>query len=98
VEMLGKARELLPQRARIHYNYGLTLQHLNRRAEAETALLAAHQLEPKDAEVLHALAIFYIQAQHWDSAATYAEQLARLYPNAPEPRQMLNWIRQHQGR
>jgi predicted CXXCH cytochrome family protein len=98
VEMLGKARELLPQRARIHYNYGLTLQHLNRRAEAEAALLAAHQLEPKDAKVLHALAIFYIQTQHWGSAATYAEQLVRLYPNAPEPRQMLDWIRQHQGR
>jgi tetratricopeptide (TPR) repeat protein len=97
-EALGKAAQLLPNRARVHYNYGLTLQHLERRPEAETALLKAHDIAPQDGRVLQALAILYIQAQRWDRAATYAEQLARLFPNAPGPQQMLLQIRQQQRR
>ena len=97
-DALSHAAGLLPARARVHYNYGLTLQHLGRRPEAETALLKAHQLDPNDASVLHALTIFYIQGKQWDDAAAYAEQLVRAYPNASEPRQMLHHIRQQQGR
>jgi Flp pilus assembly protein TadD len=95
-ETLHRASTLLPGRVRVHYNYGLTLQHLGRREEAEVALRTAHQIEPNDANVLQALAIFYVQARRWDQAATYAEQLVHLYPNAPGPRQMLYQIRQHQ--
>ena len=78
--------------------YGLTLQHLGRRPEAEAALLKAHQLEPRDARLLQALAIFYVQAQQWGQAATYAEQLVRLYPNAPGPQRLLRQIRAQQRR
>ncbi len=97
-EALRQASALLPKRVRVHYNYGLTLQHLGRRAEAESALRTAHQIEPNDAGVLQALAIFYVQVRRWDRAATYAEQLVRLYPNAPGPRRMLQQIRQQQSR
>ncbi len=96
-EALHQASEHLPKRARVHYNYGLTLQHLGRRPEAETALRAAHQIDPNDASVLQALAIFYVQGRRWDQAATFAEQLVRLYPNAPGPQRMLQQIRQQQG-
>ncbi len=94
VDTLRKAAALLPKRARVQYNYGLTLQHLGRRSEAEAALLKSHHLEPRDARVLQALAIFYIQERLWDRAATYAEQLVRLYPNAPGPQRMLRQIRE----
>jgi tetratricopeptide (TPR) repeat protein len=93
-EILRQASTRLPRRVRVHYNYGLTLQHLGRREAAETALRTAHQIEPTDADVLQALTIFYVQARRWKQAATYAEQLVRLYPNAPGPRQMLDDIRQ----
>jgi tetratricopeptide (TPR) repeat protein len=93
---LHRASTLLPKRVRVHYNYGLTLQHLGRREEAETALRNAHQIEPNDADVLQALTIFYVQGQHWEQAATYAEQLVRLHPNAPGPRQLLHEIRLQQ--
>jgi tetratricopeptide (TPR) repeat protein len=91
---LGRAAALLPDRGRVHYNYGLTLQHLGRRPEAETALLKAYQLDPREASVLQALSIFYVQGEQWDDAAAYAEQLVRVYPNAPEPRQLLQHILQ----
>jgi len=97
-DALGHAVELLPTRGRVYYNYGLTLQHLGRRPEAEMALLKAHQIDSKDGTVLHALTIFYVQGKQWDDAALYAEQLVRVYPNAPEPRQMLHHIRQQQRR
>ena len=96
-KVLGKAAQFLPNRARVHYNYGLTLQHLERRPEAETALLKAHDIAPQDGRVLQALAILYIQAQRWDRAATYAEQLVRRFPHAPGPKQMLLQIQQQRG-
>ncbi len=97
-EALGHAAQLLPARGRVQYNYGLTLQHLGRRSEAEMALLKAHQLDPKEASIMQALAIFYIQGEKWDDALTYAERLVRVDPSAPQPRQMLHQIRQHQRR
>ncbi|MCZ6873009.1 MAG: tetratricopeptide repeat protein, partial [bacterium] len=98
VDAVRQATEVLPERARVQYNYGLTLQHLGRRSEAEAALLKAYQLEPEDARVLQALAVFYIQAQQWGPAATYAEQLVRLYPNTPGPQRLLRQIRAQQRR
>ncbi len=97
-EALHQASARLPKRIRVHYNYGLTLQHLGRRSEAESAFRIAHQIEPNDVSVLQALAIFYVQAQRWDEAATYTERLVRLYPNEPGPQRMLQQIRQQQGR
>ncbi len=89
---LEKAAELMPNRARVHYNHGLALQTLGRRSSAETALLKAHRLSENDPSVLHALAIFYIQGRQWKRATIYAERLIRLYPNEPGPRRMLEQI------
>ncbi len=89
---LAKAAQLLPDRARVHYNYGLALQQLGRREQAEAALLAAQRLDGADPNILQALAAFYSQSRQWDRAYSYAERLARLYPNAPGPRQMLQQL------
>ncbi len=94
---LGKAAELMPKNARAQYNHGLALQHHCRRSGAETALLKAHRLSRSDPSILQALAVFYFQGRQWDQAATYAEQLARLYPKERGPRQMLDQINKARG-
>ncbi len=78
---LGKAAELMPKRARVHYNHGLALQHLGRRVAAEGALLNAHQLSKSDLDILRAIVIFYTQDRRWDRAAIYAREMVRLHPN-----------------
>ena len=95
VAVLGSAAKLLPRRSRVHYNYALALQQLGRRPAAEAALLRAHELEPRDPDVVNALAVFYIQERRWQEALPYAQKLVELLPNAPGPRQMLQEI---QGR
>ncbi len=84
----------MPKRPRVHYNHGLTLQHLGRQSGAEIALLKAHRLSGSDPTILQALAIFYIQGRQWDRATTYAERLTLLYPNEPGSRRLLNQIRE----
>ena len=91
---LGRAAKLMPKRPRVHYNHGLTLQHLGRRSGAEIALLKAHRLTGSDASILQALSIFYMQGRQWDRATTYAERLTLLYPNEPGSRRLLNQIRE----
>ena len=53
---LARAAALLPDRSRVRYNLGLVLQRLGRPDEAEAALLEANTLNPRDPDVLAALA------------------------------------------
>lgn len=92
---LARAAELIPERARVHYNRGLALQYLERRKEAEAALLRAYELEPGSPDTLHALAVLYAQDERWEQAARYAEELARLLPGDPGVRRLLSFV---QGR
>jgi tetratricopeptide (TPR) repeat protein len=92
VEMLGQAVKLLPHRARVQYNYALALQHLDRRAEAERALLAAYRIQAGNPDILHALAIFYVQQADWPQAMRYAKELISVAPDAPGPQQLLKHI------
>ena len=94
---LGKAAELMPTRARVHYNHGLALQHLGGKSGAETALLKANRLDENDPSVIQALAIFYFQGRDWDQAANYAKKLTHLYPNEPGARRMLEQINKARG-
>jgi len=95
---LGKAARLMPTRARVHYNYGLALQHLGQRVGAEAALLRAYQLDGEDPNILQALAVHYLQGHQWNQASVYAEKLARMYPNEPGPRRMLEEIQRQISR
>jgi predicted CXXCH cytochrome family protein len=97
-DALGKAARLTPGRARVHYNYGLALQQLGQRVGAETALLRAYQLDSEDPSILQALAVHYLQGRRWDQAAVYAKKLARMYPNEPGPRRMLEEIQRQAKR
>jgi Flp pilus assembly protein TadD len=93
VEMLGKAAQLIPARARIHYNRGLALQQLARPREAEAALLQARTLDPDDPEIVHALAMFFVQHKQWTQALSHAEKLVDMAPGQPGVRQLVETIR-----
>jgi tetratricopeptide (TPR) repeat protein len=80
-ESLATAARLDPNRGRIQYNYGLALQRLGRRGEAETALLAAHKLEPASTDYLYALASFYGQQKRWSEARRWVDELLRVDPS-----------------
>lgn len=89
---LGEAAKLLPGRARIRYNYGLALQHLGRTGEAERELLRAHETDPRDPDIVHALVILYLQQRRLEEAQIYAVKLAGLLPNQSGPRELLRRI------
>ncbi len=85
--------ELLPHRARVHYNCGLALQTLGMRPDAEAALMRAYELAPLDPEIVNALAILHVQDESWERALVYAEALVGLVPNDPAAHAMLQRIR-----
>lgn len=89
---LARASELLPDRTRVHYNHALALQHLDRPADAESALTRAYQTNPEDPEVLQALVILYAQQRKWDEAIVYARQIVKLFPNASGANQTLDQL------
>jgi len=98
LDSLRRATELLPERARVRYNYGLALQHLGRRAEAEQQFLVAYRTEPLNLAIVNALTTFYLQIQDFPAALQYAERLSQLAPDAPEPRQLIQALREQLGR
>ena len=95
---LGRAARLLPGRARVRYNQGLVLQRLGRTDAAETALVAANALDPRDPDVLNALAQLLLGNGDHDRALAYAEALQQLDPGAAGPRRLLEEVRRRAGR
>ena len=82
---LQRAATLLPDRARVRYNLGLVLQRLGRLAAAEAALLAANAADPRDRDVLAALAQLLAGKGETARARTYVETLRRLESAGPAP-------------
>ena len=96
VEVLGKAAELSPDNARIHYNYGLALQKLQRWSEAEEALKESLRISgptEQSLQTLHALTIFYAQQERWERAIACAEKLAQMQPGNPQWKRFLQELR-----
>ena len=52
VKYLEKATKGLPNRARIHYNFGLLLQQLKGHSKAEASLLTAFEIDPDSMDYL----------------------------------------------
>ena len=98
LEHLRTAAKLAPQDARKRYNYALALQKLDRPAEAEKELAAAHELSPRAPDFLHALAILYMQQKRWPRAIACAEELIRLRPEDPSLRGLLEQIRRESAK
>jgi Flp pilus assembly protein TadD len=85
---LAKAAELAPEYARIRYNYGLALQKLGQKEQAERELLAAQELDPAEPDYPRALAILYAQQNRWTEAAAMARRVLALQPDDPAAHQM----------
>ena len=77
---LGQASTGMPQRPRVHYNYGLLLAQLGQDAEAEAALLKALNLEPESVDYLYALIDFYYRRGILDRALELAERMIAAHP------------------
>ena len=89
--------ELLPQRARVPYNYALLLQTLERRDEAEALLKSAYELDARDADIVYALVVFYTQDEDWQAALQYARELQVLEPVNPGVAQLIEQLEQAQS-
>ena len=96
-DSLRRTAELSP-RPRVRYNYGLVLQRLGRLDEAEAALITANEGDPRDQDVLLALAQLLMERGAFDRAREYARALLELNPAAPGPQQLLNEIQLRQVR
>ena len=57
-------------------------------------MLKAYETDPLDAQIVHTLAIFYIQDKEWEKALNYVERLVELVPGARGPQEMLMQIKQ----
>jgi len=88
-EELGRAAALMPERPRVHYNQGLALLRAGRKAEAEAPLRAAYQRAPRDAQIVHALTLYYTQSASWQKALPLARELVAIAPEDPGAREML---------
>jgi Tfp pilus assembly protein PilF len=77
---LARASEGLPQRPRVHYNYGLLLAQQEKDAEAEVALRKALGLEPESIDYLYALFDFYFKRGRQSEALLLAEQMIAAHP------------------
>lgn len=91
---LGRAADLMPDRARVRYNHALALQHIGRRAEAEAAFRKAQALDPEDSAIAYALTVLYVQGNEWSRARAAAEKLAALAPADPQVQALIERIRE----
>jgi len=94
LKLAARDARLLPDNAAIQYRYGMALYLHRRLEEAETALAAAHELEPNNPQFLLGVVLFYKKLGQHDKAIPLAEKLVELRPQDPMPRHVLEEIRQ----
>ena len=88
-EELKGAAQLSPN-ARFAYAYAVALHSAGRVDEAIAALERARAREPRDRDVLFALATFHRDAGRTSDAVRYAEELRRAHPDDPEARALVS--------
>jgi tetratricopeptide (TPR) repeat protein len=93
---LRRASELSTD-ARFAYAYAVALHGAGRVADAIALLEKVHAREPRDRDVLFALATFHRDAGRAARALEYAARLARTYPEDPEARALLESLRIQRG-
>ena len=83
LESLGKAAELMPDRASTQFFYGVALHSTNKGDAAIPPLQRAVELEPNNLEYLSGIATICRDLGRKDLARRYVEQLLRIQPNNP---------------
>lgn len=79
-QALGRAAELDPTSAAMHYNHGVALEAMGKLREAERALLAAVELEPQSAKYVQAMVRIYARLGDRQRTAEYIERFVALHP------------------
>jgi predicted Zn-dependent protease len=78
---------------RLTYAYAVALHSSGRVSEAVEILERARAREPRDRDVLFALAAFHRDAGQIRKALAYAEQLQVLHPDDPDARALVDSLR-----
>jgi tetratricopeptide (TPR) repeat protein len=89
---MGKAAENMPYDARVHYNYGLLLQYLQRVKESEQELKKAIDIEPGNMDFLYALFDFYFKRAEFVKAKEVADQMMMSSPGSPAVKEILDMV------
>ena len=90
LKSIGTAVRISPNRHDLRYFYGVGLNQTGKFKEALPQLIKAHELAPRHADYLIALATVCRDNRDYVNARTYAEKLVALQPGNPNYRQLLN--------
>lgn len=93
VELLAKAARLQPTNARYAYVYGVALHTYGKVDQSIDVMKEAHRVRPADRDVLIALITFERDKGDFQSAISYAQQLAQLAPTDPQTTALLADLR-----
>jgi Flp pilus assembly protein TadD len=89
---LEKAVEEMTDHARAHYNLGQLLDFKNETDKAAFHLQRATELEPKNLELLMALAEFYLKHEQFKEAKVVVLRVKELNPSDPTIDQALEFL------
>jgi tetratricopeptide (TPR) repeat protein len=91
-ERLQLATEEIAENGRIYYNLGLIYQYLNQFDQSESSLLNAYESDKTNFDFIFALIDLYIKTGNLRSARRYAEILKSNHPNAPQTKNIINYL------
>jgi tetratricopeptide (TPR) repeat protein len=81
----------------VPYNYGLILQRLGKRAEAESAFKKGLIINPNSTSNLYALGYLYVEQNRFKEASPVLQRLLNLDPNNQQYQQLNNAVQQALG-
>ncbi len=93
LQLLARDAELLPDAAAIRYRYGLALYVDGQKEAAAEHLVAAAELEPRQAAYAQAAALLYEALKQWDEAMFWAQEALDRSGNDPSYVLLLERIR-----
>jgi predicted Zn-dependent protease len=95
-KQLGNAASLQPDNSRYSYVHALALQKIGNTKSAMATLVAAHERDPGNRDILFALATMSRDRGDLEKAVHYANALVELSPADPGPRQLLESLQSQQ--
>lgn len=93
LQSIATALRLMPQRADLHYFYGVGLNQVGDFSKALPELERAHTLDPRNPDYLVGLATICRDNRRLVEARSWAKKLAELDPNNPGYQNLLNELR-----
>jgi tetratricopeptide (TPR) repeat protein len=94
VDYLKQATEKIDYNDRVPYNYGLILQRLGKRDEAESAFKKGLKINPNSTPNLYALGYLYVEQNRFNEASPVLIRLLQLDPSNQQYQQLNNAVQQ----